>query len=96
MAGKLKITGFARLFVFLVIVGPLIYAGVSLFRGEHPLDAAKRDFGIDLRGDKTEQVDSPRDQEKLNLKIESLLERNESLETENSELKEKIKELEGR
>ncbi len=46
MANRLKTTGFARFFIFLLIAAPVIYSGVALFNGENPIDSAKRDLGI--------------------------------------------------
>lgn len=36
MAKKYKLTGCARFLIFLLIVAPLVYVGVSLARGENP------------------------------------------------------------
>jgi len=101
MANRLRMTGFARFFIFLLFAAPLIYSGVSIYKGDHPLDAVHRDFGINLRGDKTEQVDSPSpssnsgELDKLTKRLDYLRDKNEELEMENERLKERIKELEG-
>ncbi|NNE29521.1 MAG: hypothetical protein HKN16_07785 [Saprospiraceae bacterium] len=102
MATRLKMTGFARFFIFLLIAAPLIYSGVSIYNGDHPLDAVKKDFGIDLRGGSNSSDDISKedlnpskgndDQTKL---IKFLREKNEQLEMENEELKAKLKQLEG-
>jgi len=102
MAGKRKMTGFARFLIFLIIVTPLIYSGVSIYKGDHPLDAVKRDFGIDLRGEQTEQVDKPlststdaeTEIKDLKEKIDFLRNKNERLEMENEKLNSRIEELE--
>lgn len=44
-AGKLKLTGFARFFLFLLIVAPSIYFGVSYYKGENGIQALKDQFG---------------------------------------------------
>ena len=101
MANRLRITGFARFFIFLIISAPLIYSGVSIYKGDHPLDALNRDFGINLRGGQTEQVDTPKNDndtaqlDKLTKRLDYLRDKNEELEIENETLKERIKELEG-
>ncbi len=41
MAKKYKLTGCARFFIFLLIIGPLVYFGVSYFRGENPVEPVK-------------------------------------------------------
>ncbi len=43
MAKKYKLTGCARFLIFLVIVGPLVYLGVSFAQGENPI-APIKDF----------------------------------------------------
>lgn len=103
MARRLKLTGFARFLIFLLIATPLIYSGVSIYKGDHPLDSLKKDFGIDLRSNNTEQVDEreydqsdSREIDDLQERIDFLRNKNEELEMENERLKSRIIELEGR
>jgi len=84
MAGKFKITGFARFFIFLIIAAPLIYSGVSIFKGENPLDAIQRDLGIEIgsseNNNSTDESDIKRmDLSDLKREIKSLKRENNSL-----------------
>jgi len=38
MKRKYKLTGFARLFIFLLFFLPVLYVGVSMYHGEKPLE----------------------------------------------------------
>ena len=38
MKKKYKLTGFARLVIFLIFFLPLVYLGVSIYHGENPLE----------------------------------------------------------
>jgi len=87
MAGKFKITGFARFFIFLLVAAPLIYSGVSMFRGENPLESAKRDLGIEssTSSNKTSISSSSKSSEIAELKSEL-----NNLKDENRALKRKL------
>jgi len=96
MASRFKITGFARFFIFILIAAPLLYSGAALIKGEHPLDAAKRDLGIDLttlKSDKEETTparNSSSNNDTADL-IEMLKNENGRLNDEVNELKAKLK-----
>ena len=100
MAKRFKSTGFARFFIFLIIAAPLIYSAAALIKGENPLDAAKRDLGIDLTGlksgdngavyDDNGQSTATDNEDTANL-IEVLKSENYRLTDEVNELKAKLK-----
>lgn len=99
MKKKYKLTGFARLVIFLIFFLPLLYLGVSIYHGENPLEKYEHLW----TPQKTQSEDKPyisRDrfginddadlQDKLKSKdaeIEGLKNRIRSLERELNELK---------
>lgn len=104
MARRAKLTGFSRFLIFLLIAAPVIYCGVNIVQGENPVDALKRDFGIDLQRDKSaddsssdtrsfEEDNSNASAENTKL-IKYLRSKNEQLELENAELKAQLEALE--
>jgi hypothetical protein len=58
MARKLKLTGFARFFILLLILTPIAYMVASYVNGEDGLGNIKRLIGI------AEQTDSPAEERK--------------------------------
>jgi len=42
MAKKYKMTGCARFLIFLLVFAPLVYFGVSYFRGENPVEGIEK------------------------------------------------------
>ncbi len=51
MAGKVKVTGFTRFLLFLIIAAPLAYMGASYFNGQDGVENIKNIFN---EGEKTE------------------------------------------
>jgi hypothetical protein len=52
MKKKYKLTGFARLFIFMLFFLPIVYIGVSYYHGENPLAKVQEMFGSDKKEDK--------------------------------------------
>ncbi len=47
MQRKMKVTGFARFFLVMIIVAPVAYIGASYYNGEDGIANIKRLFGVD-------------------------------------------------
>lgn len=87
MATRTKITPFARLLIFLIILVPLAYGGASYIRGEDPI----ANFKAVISGEQAKTNSSSSSSSKSTYNPSSEVER---LKKENRELKEKVKELE--
>ena len=48
---KTRLTGFARLFLFLLVFLPAAYFGISYYKGEDGLANLKEAVGLEQRGD---------------------------------------------
>ncbi len=98
MSKKFKLTGFARLFIFLIFLAPIAYIGASYYNGEDGIENIKNLFGIGE--EKVEQTDTADNtptkevsNEFINGKIERLESDNEKLEQENNKLHLEIESL---
>ena len=91
MAKKYKLTGCARFFIFLAIFAPLVYFGVSYFKGEDPIAPLRN---IELPQIIKDTPSNVTDESIINesLRIKEL--RIEDLEKENMGLKNQISTLE--
>ncbi len=89
MAKKYKMTGCARFLIFFVIFAPLVYFGVSYFRGENPIEPIKN--AIPESWGKESGNSSVSEDAIMNGKIDVLEQRINALEEENHDLKEIIK-----
>ncbi len=85
MAGKFKITGIGRLFIFLLLFAPIAYIGANFINGENGFDKIKNIFG---GPDKMETNVSDAD---LNTRNEGII---KDLRKENAQLKRKVRDLE--
>ncbi len=105
MARRLKITGFARFFLFLLIAGPLAYLGASYYNGEDGLENIKSLFNnqnsesttVEKREDSsTEERSDIYDGtiERLKDELEYKNRRLDSLFEENVDLKKRLEALE--
>ena len=73
MKNKYKITGFARLLIFMIFFAPLAYIGASYYNGEDGIANIKALFEQNEGGSVQEQIETKNlEIEKLNAKIESL------------------------
>lgn len=92
MAKKYKLTGCARFLIFLLIVAPLVFFGVSYFQGENPLGQVK-----DLIQDTSEKIENTTKTKPASSDVEEISILNATIESQKQrieEQKEKIKELE--
>jgi predicted nucleic acid-binding Zn-ribbon protein len=80
MAKKYKLTGCARFLIFLLIVGPLVYFGVSYFQGENPIEPVK-----ELIKNTSDKIESTRN----STKVEETTPEETKVETNSSDLDEK-------
>ena len=73
MRKKYKITGFARLLIFMIFFAPLAYIGASYYNGEDGIGKIKSLFEKNEGRSVQEQIDTKKIQlEQLNRKIETL------------------------
>lgn len=91
MAGKVKMTGFARFFIIMLIVAPLAYIGASYYNGQDGVENIKRLF---TKGGLNDQSNSKDDTGSVDWFGGNLREQVETLQTENEELKERLREQE--
>lgn len=87
MPKKYKLTGCARFLIFLVIFVPIVYFGVTFFRGENPIEPIKNAIPENWGKDKTTTESSISETAILEGRIKTL-------EQTNQELREKINKLE--
>ncbi|MEL6660605.1 MAG: hypothetical protein AAFY48_13285 [Bacteroidota bacterium] len=87
MASKKKLTPFARLLIFLVILVPLAYGGAAYIRGEDPVANVK----AMMNGDQPATAASNTSSSSATLDKQEVIER---LKKENRELKARIQKLE--
>lgn len=91
MTKKYKMTGCARFLIFLVVFVPLVYFGVSYFRGENPIEPIKQVIPESWGKDKSESSGTISEDAILDGKIKTLEQTNESLRKEVNELKSTIR-----
>lgn len=87
MAKKYKLTGCARFLIFLVLFVPIVYFGVTFFRGENPIEPIKNAIPQDWGKDKSTTESTVTESAILEGRIKTL-------EQTNKELRDKIKNLE--
>ncbi len=80
MKRKYKMTGCARLLLFLVVFAPLAYLGASYYNGEDGIQKIKMLLGIDGKAQKSDDYD-------IKDELERLREENEMLKARIRELK---------
>lgn len=103
MPRKYKVTGFARLFFFLLFLLPAAYFGASYYNGEDGLQNLKDLVGWEQTTEKsvetveaTETIetvvdqDLPTDVQSLQQEVSDLQRRVEAMERENKELKDQV------
>ncbi len=99
MSRKYKVTGFARLFVFMLFLLPAAYFGASYYNGEDGLQNLKNLVGweqeqaVEQRVETTETVvdtNLPTDVQTLQKELSDLQGRIKAMERENKELKDQI------
>ncbi len=105
MARRLKVTGFTRFLLVMIILVPLAFVGAALYNGQDPLTEAKKLLGIEQSANKPAPTDRninqpPRPQNNQpenagtsNTQNEALQRRLEKLERDNAALQERIKQL---
>ena len=95
MAKRLKMTGFARFFLVMIILAPLAFIGASIYNGEDPTEKLNELLG--KKEATTEYVQPEQEAEattSLSDQIEALEARIEKLESDNQELKKQLDEKE--
>ena len=90
MAKKYKLTGCARFFIFLVIFAPLVYFGVSYFKGEDPIAPFKN---IEIPALKKSTPSNVSEESILNESLKAKDARIIELEKENASLREDLNEV---
>lgn len=93
MARKLKLTGFARFLIFLIIFAPIAFLGASYYNGEDGIQNLKNIIGWDKQ---EQQVIVHADESEANyeqLDIDALQRRVQQLEAEVASLKEELNAL---
>lgn len=68
MQRKMKVTGFARFFLVMIVVAPVAYIGASYYNGEDGIANIKRFLGLD----KSEIAEPAREQSNQDQPVESL------------------------
>jgi septal ring factor EnvC (AmiA/AmiB activator) len=68
MKSKYKITGFARLLIFMVIFTPIAYIGASYYQGEDGIAKIKSLINVSNEGDTVEMKISKKKEEIKSLK----------------------------
>lgn len=97
MAKKYKLTGFARLLIFFVIVTPIVYLGVNYFKGEDPMASINKIELPSIKKKKTNSGNVSEDniiKESLKLKdqrIKDLEKRIRELELQNDQLSNELR-----
>lgn len=94
MATKYKMTGCARFLIFLVVFLPLVYFGVTYFRGENPIEPIKQIIPESWGKEKSTSSGTISEDAILNGKIKTLEQANEELRSEIKDLKKMVKEQE--
>ena len=95
MQRKLKVTGFARFFLVMIIVAPIAYIGASYYNGEDGLANIKRFFGIEQRDESPAAPDvKDMDEKAMKQELEYQQKRLEELKKENERLRKEVYEKE--
>ena len=92
MATKYKMTGCARFLIFLVVFLPLVYFGVTYFRGENPIEPIKHVIPESWVKEKSNSSGTISEYAILNGKITTLEQANEELRSDIKDLKKMVKE----
>ena len=100
MQRKLRITGFARFILVMIIAAPLAYMAASYYNGEDGIENLKRLFGVGQ--DTTEERFVPgqqedvrgMDEDQMRQELEAQQRRLEELKAENERLKREISDKE--
>ncbi len=107
--GTSQLTGFARFLIFLIIATPLIFFGVTYYKGEDPIQTLQNAFAgktevsvVEPESPKTATAPQPSKTEvnselaKLRDKMEFTEKRNTELYKENEELKSELEKKEAK
>ncbi len=93
MAGKRKMTGFARLLLALIIIVPGAYIGASYMSGEDGIENVKKIIGLENAANSTEKKESSKNVAEgsaCELQINSFKKQVKNLRYENEKLREEI------
>lgn len=96
MARKMKMTGFARFIIVLVVLTPLAYIGASYYNGEDGVQnlknliQGKQNSSVTIQADQTEPAN---DITTLQTQVRDLNQKIQDLAEENAALKEEINRL---
>ncbi|MFZ2898112.1 MAG: hypothetical protein WA004_05790 [Saprospiraceae bacterium] len=99
MQRKVRVTGFTRFFLVMVIVAPLAYLAASYYNGEDGITNIKRLLGIE-KGAATEERFVPsgqpayQDEQEMEEELDAQQKRLQELKAENERLKKEIREKE--
>lgn len=96
MAGKFKMTGFARFFIIMLFVAPLAYIGASYYNGQDGIGNIKRFLHIGETVESNEEEDT-NDNGNFNLfkgSSSELRRELDELKAENEDLQERLQEQE--
>lgn len=90
MKKKYKLTGCARFFIFMIIFVPIVWAGVSIYEGNNPLEPIQRLFNSESNSSNANEETSINEIDilKQDLKIKEA--RIEALEKEVKNLKNQL------
>lgn len=91
MAKTTKLTGFARILIFLLILLPALFFGVSYVKGENPMDTLRALFGMEKQMDSTSDTASFPNTNSDDVK--ELKEALKKAETQNKALKAELKDV---
>ena len=98
MAKRLKMTGFARFIIVMIILAPLAFIGASLYNGEDPVEKFNEIIGETGKVTQVVQQDQQTPEQdradvtSVSEQIKQLEQRIEQLENDNKELKRKLDE----
>ena len=92
MAGKRKMTGFARLLLALIIIVPGAYIGASYMSGEDGIENVKKLVGLS-HSKHTETTTPNKEENTCELQVNSLKKQVKNLRLENERLRKEITQL---
>ena len=97
MARRIKVTGFTRFLLFIIIAAPLIYLGASYYNGQDGIQNIKELIGLNdssaSSSETTKEISAP---DKESTKIRQLEREVESLKEENEQLRQQLEAAESK
>ena len=92
MKRKYKLTGCARFLIFMIIFVPIVWAGVSIYQGQNPVEQVKDFFNIESTTDSNKSIENSKvsDISILQQELKIKDQRIEELEEEIKELKNQL------